>query len=242
MDRQRFLETLTADSDRLARAAASNLGARVPCCEGWTVRDAVEHVAEVYEHKIAAIAGRGARPEPWQREWPVDRDPLEWFADARARLLETLTRTDPSAPSWTWWPADQTVGFWVRRMAQETAVHRVDVEAATGAGTPLDPELAVDGIDELLVVMLAGDWTTLPQPDLTGTVAVATGDDAWAIVMSRDEVSVDRGGAPAEAVVSGEPSSLLLWLWGRAPDAAVSIDGDRDVAHRFRKRLALATQ
>ena len=45
-------------------------------------------------------------------------------------------RFDPAAPSWTWWPDDQTAGFWLRRMAQETAVHRVDVELPLGATTP----------------------------------------------------------------------------------------------------------
>ena len=180
VDREGYLETLEADSRLLAEAAARDLTAAVPCCPGWTVRDAVEHVAEVYEHKLAAIERGGERPEPWPPAWPADRDPLDWFADARERLLDTLTRTDPAAPSWTWWPPDQTAGFWLRRMAQETAVHRVDVEAATGAAAPVDAALALDGIDEVLELMLAGDWASDPQPDLTGTVDVAAGNSGMA--------------------------------------------------------------
>jgi uncharacterized protein (TIGR03083 family) len=132
VDRARYLSLLESDSRRLGEAAARDLTAPVPFCPGWTVGDAVAHVCEVYEHKIAAIERRGERPEPWPPVWPSDLAPLDWFADARDRLLGVLARTNPAERSWTWWPPDQTVGFWVRRMAQETAVHRVDVEGATG--------------------------------------------------------------------------------------------------------------
>jgi len=45
-------------------------------------------------------------------------------------------------------------------MMQETVIHRADVESATGTPSPVDPEVAVDGIDELLVRMLAYDVET----------------------------------------------------------------------------------
>ena len=38
-------------------------------------------------------------------------------------------------------------------------MHRADVEAAAGTVTPVDRELALDGIDEVLLMMLAGDWS-----------------------------------------------------------------------------------
>lgn len=83
------------------------------------MRDVVEHVAEVYEHKIACIRLAGIRPDPWPPAWPQDRDPLAWFAAAHRRLLELLAATDPTTRSWTWWPPDQTAGFWLRRMARK---------------------------------------------------------------------------------------------------------------------------
>ncbi|MBA3652969.1 MAG: maleylpyruvate isomerase family mycothiol-dependent enzyme [Actinobacteria bacterium] len=242
MDRAEFLERLEEDSLLLGEAAARDMTAAVPFCAGWTVRDAVEHVAEVYEHKIAAVKRRGERPEPWPPTWPEDRDPLAWFSDARARLLDVLARTDPAAPSWTWWPPDQTAGFWVRRMAQETAVHRVDVQGATGTATPVDAQLAVDGIDEVLLLMFHGDWTVDPQPGLTGTVNVVTSGSIWRVAMTRDEVTVVAGGGAADATITAEPSPLLLWLWGRAGDEAVDVSGSHEAAARLRQRLALATQ
>ena len=242
MERATYLSHLDSDSRLLAEAAARDIAAEVPFCPGWTVREAVEHVARVYEHKLAAIESRGSRPDPWPPAWPPDRDPLDWFADVRERLLDTLANVDPAQPSWTWWPPDQTAGFWVRRMAQETVVHRVDVEAATGATTPVDAELALDGVDEVLEMMLAGDWSSEPQPDLIGTVQVGTADRLWRVDMAPTEVTVHPDGGTSDAAVTGQPSPLLLWLWGRASDAEVQVSGDRHAPGRLRKRLALATQ
>lgn len=240
MDRARYLALLRQDGDRLLSVARQGLDAPVPPCPGWTVRDAVTHTAEVYEHKMACIAAAGSRPEPWPPVWPADRDPLDWFAEAHDVLLDVLATTDPAAPSWTWWPADQTAGFWVRRMAQETAVHRVDVESAFGSQTAVDADLAVDGVDEVLTMMLAGDWTGYEEPALTGTAVVSTGGRTWHVTMEPARVDVVESAKEADTTVSGDPSGVLLWLWGRAGDEAVAIEGGP--ATTFRRRLALATQ
>jgi len=42
--------------------------------------------------------------------------------------------------------------------------------------------------------------------------------------------------------VSGEPSELLLWLWGRRPDSAVTVEGDAELLAGFRARLKVVTQ
>lgn len=244
LPRTRYLELLAEDGAALrAAAAAVDLTTAVPTCPGWSVRDAVEHTAEVYEHKLACIAAAGSKPDPWPPSWPADRNPLEWFDDALGRVVEVLRTTDPAAPSWTWWPPDQSAGFWVRRMAQETAVHRVDVQLAAGGCTPVDAELAVDGIDELLDLMLAGDWTGDEEPTLTGTTVAATAHRAWTIAMLSERVDVTEGASPeAEATVSADPSALLLWMYGRQPDDAVRITGEAAAAAGLRARLELATQ
>lgn len=242
MERRRYVDLLRSDGERLLAMAGRDLDATVPACPGWAVRDAVRHTAEVYEHKIACIAAGGERPAPWPPAWPEDRDPLAWYADAHGRVLDALAKTDPAAPSWTWWPSDQTAGFWTRRMAQETAVHRVDVESAFGQESPVDAELAADGVDEVLVMMLAGDWSSEVTPHLTGSALVSTGGRSWRVAMAPAEVTVEESAGAADVTVSGDPSPLLLWLWGRAPDGAVRFDGDADAGRRLRERLALATQ
>ena len=57
-------------------------------------------------------------------------------------------------------------------------------------------------------------------------------------------VRVERGLGNAALRVSGNPSSLLFWLWNRsAPtDDEVVVDGDQSVAERFRETLTLSTQ
>jgi hypothetical protein len=128
-------------------------------------------------------------------------------------------------------------------MAQEAAVHRVDVESGTGAESPVDHDLAVDGIDEVL------DWFLVLQsedvgPDAPGrgTVAVRTADRIWRLTLRPDTVDIARLPGPADAVVSGEASELYLWLWGRRPDSAVRLEGDADTLAGLRERLRVVTQ
>jgi uncharacterized protein (TIGR03083 family) len=237
-----YVDHLRHDGERLAEIAAGNLTAPVPSCPGWTVRDVVTHVAEVYEHKIACT-DLGRPPDPWPPAWPDDLDPLEWFADAHARLLAMFDRNGPDSPSATWWPPDQTVGFWARRMAHETAVHRVDAELAAGTTTPVDAELATDGVDEILVIMLEGDWSDDEDPSAGGKrVAIETGASAWTVTLEPASVVVAHGLGPRDAALNGEPSEVLLWLWGRADDDHVSRSGDAAALELLRTRLALATQ
>jgi uncharacterized protein (TIGR03083 family) len=154
MEYETYVDHVRSDGRRLATVADGRLSAQVPSCPGWSVRDLVSHVAEVYEHKIACTE-LGRAPDPWPPEWPGDRDPIEWLRDAHERLLGMFERSEPTTPSATWWPPDQTVGFWARRMALESAVHRIDAELATDGPTSVDADLAVDGVDEILVIMLA---------------------------------------------------------------------------------------
>jgi uncharacterized protein (TIGR03083 family) len=240
-----FVEHVREDGSRLREAAGRDLGAAVPSCPGWNVDDLVRHVAEVYEDKIArTLLGRA--PDPWPPDWPADRDPIEWFTDAHARLLEMFSRSEPTTPSATWWPPDQTVGFWARRMAHETAVHRVDAEPAAGSSTPLDPDLAADGIAEILGIMLAGDWSDEPDDAASGHhVSIAAGGRSWLVTLDRAAVTVtdvaaDEGAAHAK--LEGEPSDVDLWLWGRASDERVHRSGDDRAVALLRSRLVLATQ
>ena len=242
MDYTTYVEHVRRDGQRLATAANGRLSKEVPTCPGWTVSDLVSHVAQVYEHKIACTA-LGRSPDPWPPEWPADRDPIEWFVDAHERLLAMFEASGPTTPSATWWPPDQTVGFWARRMAHETAVHRIDAESASGTSNPVDAELAVDGVDEILVIMLAGDWSDDPDDASTGQhVAISTGERTWHVALERESVSITEDGEGEGATLGGDPSDVLLWLWGRALDERVVRSGDEETFHVLRSRLVLATQ
>jgi uncharacterized protein (TIGR03083 family) len=245
MTPETYLTRLKSDAARLAEIGGHDLDAPVPPCPGWTVRDVVVHTGEVYSHKVACMR----LPEGPQHvdDWnhgPADgEDIFDWFRERHDELVTELTSRGPAAPSYTWYDPDQSVGFWFRRMAHETAVHRADVESAFSAVTAVEGDLAVDGVDEVLDLFLAYQAEDVgPDGPGRGTVAVRTGEHIWRVTLSADDVVLSREPGAAQAVVSGEPSELLLWLWGRRPDTAVILEGDSDLLAGFRARLKVVTQ
>lgn len=239
MEFERYVESLRADAALLADAARRDLTAKVPSCPGWTVRDVVDHVAVVYLHKIECMR-LGHAPDPWPPAPPAG-DPVDWLEKSLADLITELTSRGPAAPCFTWYEPDQTVGFWYRRMAQETAVHRVDVELAHGAPTPIAADVAADGIEEVLDVMLAGDWSDEPQPGPAHVVALHTGDRDWRVRLEPDSVAISHAADQADASVTGSASDVLLWLWRRSDPAWARLSFAGDVTALY-DRLFLVTQ
>ena len=224
----RYLDLLHRDGERLLAVAMSEgaLEREVPACPGWRVRDVVDHVGTVYAHKVVALE-TGRRPEPGEWEGPPDgEDLVEWCHGLLHRVAADLGRLAADSPAWTWWDPDQTAGFWQRRMALETVIHRVDVESALADVTDIPDDLAVDGIDEVLRVMLAdAQEFDVAGPELQGEWVTA-------------QIGAVR--------VSGAPSDVLLWLWGRQDAAgsgrAVEVTGAPDQVEVVRRHLREATQ
>jgi uncharacterized protein (TIGR03083 family) len=208
------------------------------------VREVLVHTGAVYSHKVACMRlGRRPDDDEWKQEPGEDEEPVTWFRTRLDELVTELEERGPDSPAYTWYDPQQTVGFWYRRMAQETAVHRVDVESAYDAISPVDDDLAVDGIDEVLDWFLTYQAEDVgPDGPGRGTVAVRTGDHIWRTTLNADDIELSRQPGPSAAVVTGEPSELLLWLWGRRPDVAVRAEGDADLVSAFRERLRVVTQ
>ena len=232
MEYAEFVDHVRADGVLLADTADGNIDAYVPSCPDWQVRDLVAHVAQVYEHKIASTELQRA-PDPWPPDRPADRDPVEWFRDAHGRLLAMFQVHEPTDPSPTWWPDDQTVGFWARRMAHETAIHGADAELAFGPATALDAALAVDGIDEFLTYFVPDDESGAPA--LAGSVHLHCTDayGEWTVTPGDDGVTVARDHAKADTALRGAANDLLLVLWRRLPLDAVTVFGDAALAAAF---------
>ena len=250
MEYQPLLECLSADFSRLRQLASSVAPTTpVPSCPGWTVDDLVRHVAEVYLHKTECIR-QGTFPRPWPLDLSAE-PALDLLDRSYAALTGEFATRSPRSPAATWYEPEQTVGFWIRRMAQETVIHRVDAElAAREPIGPISEDLAVDGIDEVLErFLLYGShrWAeefkpSLPDNDLP-PVLVATDGYGWLVRATPQGVSIEvatpRAGAPA--TVSGDPVPLLLWLWRRRTDG-VEIEGDRSLIDKLRALLHDATQ
>jgi uncharacterized protein (TIGR03083 family) len=239
----RFLEHVRTESARLGEVARTGLDAAVPSCPGWTVDDVVRHVAMVYVHKVEVLK-LGALPDPWPPDFS-GLGSLEWYDDARTAIVDALEAAGTATPTWTFSPRDRTSAFWHRRMAHETVIHRIDVEQAQGVVTPIDAELALDGIDEVLYPTFGGPWweegdTAYP---IDAAVRLTAGGRSWTVYADATSVDVRQGAeGDAAAEVSGDPAGVYLWLWGRAGEDAIATAGDPDVVRAFRGRLSEASQ
>jgi uncharacterized protein (TIGR03083 family) len=244
-----YLRQLDEDiCELLASMVGVELATRVSACPGWSLGDLAFHLAEGYQHKVQ-ILRTGIRPDPWPpasppRAWraPV----LEFLQTSAADLLSELRRRESDQRCWTWYPENQTVGFWARRMAHETVVHRWDAEDCFQQPTPIGAAVAADAIDELLVVFLSGDWSDDPQPAPFGNVDVVSGLVRWRVSLTAESVDVLRsplsiGNEPmANAQMEGPEQTLLLALWGRSTRPPL-VAGDAALIKGLLDRLLLVT-
>ena len=76
-----------------------------------------------------------------------------WLHAGLDDLVAAVRETPPDTDFWRFMrDAPNSVTFWARRQAHETAIHRVDADIAAGAASPaFAPDVAADGLDELLV-------------------------------------------------------------------------------------------
>ncbi len=81
---------------------------------------------------------------------PPDGELADWSLEGLDALIVALA--DQGHPCWTL-AGLATAGWWGRRQALETVVHRVDAERVLGPASPVDPALAADGVAEVLVVL-----------------------------------------------------------------------------------------
>jgi uncharacterized protein (TIGR03083 family) len=158
---------------------------------------------------------------------------VRWYEDALAEVAAVMEDVDPASPVWNWQPGrPATASFWHRRMAQETAVHRWDAQAAAGDADPIDGALAVDGIDEYFELFLAGRVEAKPVEGLHGSLHLHATDTEgeWWVALAPDHIERRHEHAKADAAVRGPASTLLLWLWNRVPSDAAGLQPFGDPA------------
>ncbi len=147
-------------------------------------------------------------------------------------------------------PPDQTVAFWIRRMTQETVIHRIDAELAAGVeSAPISQDLAVDGIDEVLDRFLAFASHHFREDfagaldSLTGQrVLVETDGASWLVNLDPTVVTLTEPDGTADATVRADPETLLRWLWRRTDEDAVTTEGDPTAVAALYAVLKGATQ
>lgn len=254
MDNSRYLDCLAADYARLRAVVPDKLAAPVPTCPGWTVADLTRHVGEVYLHKTLAMR-EGVEPETFPPPGLAGEDPVALLDRTYAGLRAEFAARKPADPAGAWYTPDQTVGFWIRRMAQETVIHRIDAEL--GAGQPVDPvpdDLAVDGIDELLKVFVAfgvAEWGEYFTEVLAGspgrTYLVRTDGAAWRARTGpgQFEVTDGAGDGTADVTVAGPPEAVLRWVWNRespGQPCQVAVQGAPEAVEELHRCIVIGTQ
>ena len=234
MDPAQFVPSIIRDGAAFRTACVvAGLDAPVASCPGWTVADLLRHVADVHYFWGSLVAQRATSGRDVARPERINDDALFDAYDARlARMIEVLTASDPATEVWTW-SADHSVGFVVRRMAQELAIHRWDAERVMGEAVPIEGSLASDGIDEFLEHFLP-DVVEGSAP-VEGSVHIHCGDVAgeWTVRPAPNGYDVTREHAKGDCALRGAASDLLLVLWRRLRADAIDVVGDARVAARF---------
>jgi uncharacterized protein (TIGR03083 family) len=231
------LAPLTPDAHlaHLARASdafaacleTGDLDAPVPGCPGWRLTDLAHHLGGIHRWARAAVVD--GTPTERNFDGPVDRGPLVgWVRAGATELVETLRATDPATPCWTFGSEPRTAAFWFRRQAHETVMHTRDAAASQGVAEPVEPDVALDGIDEIVTMFFPRQVRLGRTAPLDAALALAP-DEGGRWVVAGD--GTDHSAAP-DATVSGPAAAVLLLLWHRVEldDPRLTISGSRAAA------------
>ncbi len=234
-----FLGEISASTAMLAEIASScDNELPVPSCPDWTLRQLATHVGRVHRWAGELVRTRAQEMIAFNAV-PDGRYPAEageraaWLTAGAARVIEAIADAG-DAPVWAF-GAIAPAGFWARRQAHETMVHRADAELAAGRPVALDQYLAADGIDEWLSMATRGGTSEVrPLPAGARLQLTATGSGvpdstvSWLISGTEQGLALSGGAGQADVSVAGPADKLLLVLLRRlaADEPAVSVTGE----------------
>jgi uncharacterized protein (TIGR03083 family) len=167
---------------------------------------------------------------------PGDDELAEWFENGHVALVATLRSAAPDVECATFLPADSPLQFWSRRQAHETAIHRVDAEAAAGGDITLfEVDFAQDGMAEILCGFAARKSNAVERVATLGLDA-ADGP-SWVVTFGGERITAEPSEdlVGTDVTVRGVSSDLYRWLWNRPSDAVV--DGDEEVAELWSRTV-----
>ncbi|MFJ9738070.1 TIGR03085 family metal-binding protein [Streptomyces sp. NPDC101166] len=178
-------------------------------CEGWQTRDLAAHVV-VRERRPDAAGGLLIK----QLASRLERTMEEFAAKPYAELIQLIRTGPPRFSPFQLKPVDEAAN------TVEFYVHAEDVRRA-------QPEWSARALDPVFQDAL---WSRLERTArLTGRSA-PTG-----LVLRRPDgrTAVANRGTPV-VTATGEPSELLLFLYGRQSAAQVDLAGDHEAITRLR--------
>jgi uncharacterized protein (TIGR03083 family) len=239
---ERCYAEIEASTETLASLVhGADLTRPVPTCPDWTLRQLATHVGRAHRWAGEIVSTRSAEFIPF-RQVPDGRIPddpalhASWLRAGAALLVAAVQEADGD-PVWTF-TGLRPAGYWARRMAHETAVHRADAEITAGREPRIEPDIAADGIDEWLSLM-SGQPGADPDPRASalpdgGVLHVHATDEGldgtgeWLVRREGSAVTVQPGHGKGDVALRGPADRLLLVLVRRLPpdDAQVQVLGD----------------
>lgn len=240
-----MLEGVRAEIDAMAKATAgADMSLRVPSCPDWDLAELIRHTGRVHRWVTGIVSTRASEFPGWSKSvtgLPEDTAELpDWLAAGASPLLAELSG-DPATELWSF-AGGGNIRWWSRRMLQETAVHRSDAELALGLDPVVDAAVAVDGVEELLGVLLParGGGAGARALDRVGDSLHLHATDAageWTIVLTEEGFEYSPAHTKATAAVRGTASDLLLLLWGRRAvvDPRYEVFGDGELVNAWAK-------
>jgi uncharacterized protein (TIGR03083 family) len=247
---ERWYAEIEASTEIMAEIVhGANLTRTVPTCPDWTLRQLATHVGRAHRWAAEIASTRSAEFIPF-RQVPDGRIPDDpalhapWLRAGAERVIQAV-REAGSDLVWTF-DGPRPASFWARRMAHETAVHRADAQIAVGRQPELEPDLAVDAIDEWLGSVsgaVAEDQradslldgalpdSALPDGAVLHVHATDEGLDGageWLVRREGSEVTVQPGHGKGDVALRGPAARLLFVLLRRVPpdDPQVQVLGN----------------
>ena len=236
-------DLLTRENDLLADLLAeADLEAPVPTCPGWSLAQLVKHVGRGHRWAAQIIRERATEARD-PRQVPDGRPPddrpgaIAWLR-AGAALVREDAEAAPEAEVWTF-TGPKPASWWVRRRLHEATVHRADVALASGTTYEIAPEVAADGVSELLERLIVTAPTD-PSPLEPGVgLSIESTDIVRSWLVHGTGSGLDLAPAPgsADAALVGSAAEVLLALTRRRDlSAPLEIRGDRAVVEAWLAR------
>ena len=224
-----LIAAIRQEGEAILAASRQDLDAAVKTCGDWLIRDLLGHVGSVFRRAASLVEDRMTTELSWMPPPDDLPDPTSYMSDALDDLVQALSGAEADTPVWNWSPQPHEAAFWARRMAHEATIHRYDAQRAFGVAQPLDADLANDGMDELVDVLLPR-IITRDNPQLVSATYcfAATDDGEWTLRTEATAVERLEIGTP-DVTVRGTASALLLASYNRVKWTSLEVDGDAEL-------------
>ena len=215
-------------------AEMAGLETDVPTCPDWTVRRLIGHQGMVHRWARACLRGENVDAAATERAGRRHASPVDWLRDGAIDLVTALNETPADADALVFLhDAPPARLFWVRRQGHETTMHAVDALAAALGRVPraeetwIDRDLALDGIDELVLGFVPRSTSRLRSADpVTIALRPTDADHSWSVRVTADGAPVSArhdGRTDGDLVAEASSVALYLALWHRTDEVASDI-------------------